>query len=184
MPVSVGSTYKLQSFKHDQSLHRIWAEVTILEENEDCIIVANRRTKVIESNGRYWYTKEPSVSFFYKNHWYNVIGIIKPTGISFYCNLSSPVLYDDEAIKYIDYDLDIKVQPDFSYHVLDWKEYRRHQNEMHYPEAIMDILEAELKHLKLRIESKDEPFKHETIKNLYNTYLRIGAKNNAKRPKN
>ena len=140
MSLSVGSVHRLLSFKHDHSLQRIWTEVTVLEENENYIVVANRRTKVVEANGRYWYTKEPSVSFFFKDHWYNVIGIIKDTGICFYCNISSPVLYDEEAIKYIDYDLDIKVQTDYSYRVLDWKEYRKHRHMMNSPKLLINLL--------------------------------------------
>ncbi len=184
MSLSVGSVHRLLSFKHDHSLHRIWTEVTVLEENENYIVVANRRTKVVEANGRYWYTKEPSVSFFFKDHWYNVIGIIKDTGICFYCNISSPVLYDDEAIKYIDYDLDIKVETDYSYRVLDWKEYRKHRHMMNYPDELCKILEMELKHLKNRIENHDEPFRHETIRFNYDKYLHIGDNDDVERSKN
>ena len=39
---------------------------------------------------------------------------LKKDGVYYYCNLASPALYDREAIKYIDYDLDIKVFPDDS----------------------------------------------------------------------
>ncbi len=38
--------------------------------------------------------------------------MIREKGVSYYCNLASPFLLDDEALKYIDYDLDIKVFPD------------------------------------------------------------------------
>lgn len=174
MNLTIGSLIQLQSFKHDHSLHRIWEEVTILEENDQYIVVANKRTKVIESNGRFWHTKEPSVSFFFKNHWYNVIGIIRPESVSFYCNLSSPVLYDEEAIKYIDYDLDIKVLPDYSYNILDRNEYRKHQRQMKYPENICKILEAELLDLKRRIEAREVPFSHDLILARYQEYLTMG----------
>lgn len=100
---------QIQSYKHDESLHRIWEKATVLEATDEYVIVANKRTKVIESNGRFWHTREPSVTWFYKNHWFNIIGIIKKDSIHFYCNIASPYLIDDEALKYIDYDLDIKV---------------------------------------------------------------------------
>jgi len=176
MSLAVGSRIKLESFKHDHSLHRIWEEVTILEETDEFIVAANRRTKVIEANGRFWFTKEPSVSFFFKNHWYNVIGIIKPNGASFYCNISSPVLYDEEAMKYIDYDLDIKVLPDFTYTVLDRNEYRKHQKQMQYSDQICRIIEAELQNLKDRIEARKDPFRQELIHEKYHQYLQIGEK--------
>ncbi len=161
----------LHSYKHDQSLHRVWKNETILEETDEYYIVANKKTRVIESNGRFWYTKEPSVSVFFKNHWYNVIGIIKKTGICFYCNLSSPILRDMEALKYIDYDLDIKVEEDFSYHVLDKNEYQRHQELMNYPDDIKKILNLELNDLKARIEARGFPFQKELILEWYQKFL-------------
>ncbi len=176
MRLTVGKKIVLQSYKHDQTLHRIWEQATVLEENEEFIVVANKRTKVIESNGRYWYTKEPSVSYFYKHRWFNVIGIIKPTGVSYYCNISSPTLVDDEAIKYIDYDLDVKVIVDGTVSVLDRNEYKKHQRVMNYPESICDILEKEMELLKDMIHAKVEPFKPEHILDWYNKYLSIASK--------
>ena len=173
MKLSVGSKIVLQSYKHDQSLHRIWEQATVLEENDDFIVVANKRTKVIEANGRYWYTKEPSVSYFYKNRWYNVIGIIKPTGVSYYCNISSPTLVDDEALKYIDYDLDVKVIVDGTYTILDRNEYKKHQRIMNYPESICKILESEMEDLKERIKNKEEPFQTNCIMDWYAMYLKL-----------
>jgi len=173
MNVPVGSKIVLQSYKHDSSLHRIWEQATVLFEDDELIVVANRRTKVIESNGRFWYTKEPSVSYFFKNHWYNVIGILKEDGVSYYCNLSSPILVDEEALKYIDYDLDIKVVLDGSFTILDRNEYRKHQRLMNYPEDICQILESEMEDLQKRIEAKQEPFQQTKILAWYDKYLSL-----------
>lgn len=161
---------QIHSYKHDESLHRIWEKVTILESNDDCIIVANKRTKVIESNGRFWHTREPSVTWFFKHHWFNVIGIIKKDGIHFYCNIASPYLVDEEALKYIDYDLDIKVIDDFSYNVLDRNEYNKHKERMDYPTDLKRILEKELTVLKGMIEKREEPFSKELVKKYYTIY--------------
>ena len=38
-------------------------------------------------------------------------------------------LCDEEALKYIDYDLDIKVYPNGKYHLLDEDEYEQHMNQ-------------------------------------------------------
>ncbi len=163
----------LHSYKHDQTLHRVWKSETLLDENDEIIIVANQRTRVVEANGRYWYTKEPSVSFFFKDHWYNVIGIIKQNEIQFYCNLSSPILMDQEALKYIDYDLDIKVDGKFKYNVLDRNEFNRNQERMAYPEEIKQILMLELQDLKDRIERRDFPFDAKTVRYWYQEFLKV-----------
>ena len=49
--------------------------------------------------------------------------MLREEGVYYYCNLSSPFAYDSEALKYIDYDLDIKVYPDMTYTLLDEDEY-------------------------------------------------------------
>lgn len=167
----VGKNLQIQSYKHDETLHRIWEKATVVDHEDDFIIVVNRRTKVIESNGRFWHTREPSVTWFFTKHWYNVIGIIKKDGIHFYCNIASPYLIDDEALKYIDYDLDIKVVDDFSYSILDRNEYNKHKAKMKYSNELKEILENELLQLKRLIENREYPFSHKLVLEYYNKYL-------------
>ena len=169
----IGRKVVIHSYKHDKSLHRIWKNAIILDENEELIIVANKRTKVVESTGRFWFTKEPSVAFFFKNHWYNVIAILKQGVVNYYCNLGSPVFQDEEAIKYIDYDLDLKVDSELNYKILDIHEYKLHQEKMQYPEDIKLILAKEMLDLKSRIDQKDIPFNSSLVLDLYNKFLSI-----------
>lgn len=177
MELKKGDTTIIQSYKHDKSLHRIWKTERVIENNDDYIIVANKRTKVVESNGRFWYTKEPSISFFFKHHWYNVIAIIKKKTITFYCNMASPAYIDDEAIKYIDYDLDLRVEGDFTYRVVDVYEFKAHSKEMNYTDKITKILAKETLDLRTRIDKRDFPFNHDLIRKLYNQFIRIEEEN-------
>ena len=168
--MKIGDKIILHSYKHDKSLHRVWKSEVILAEDDEMIIVANRKTRVVEANGRFWYTKEPSVSFFFKKHWFNVIGILQKDDICYYCNIASPILRDEEAIKYIDYDLDIKVIGDFSYNVLDVNEYGRNQKTMNYSEEIKEILISEMEVLKSKIENREFPFKKKYVYEWYNKF--------------
>lgn len=171
MNVSINEDIQIQSYKHDESLHRIWEKATVLEKTEEGIIVANKRTKVIESNGRFWHTREPSVTWFYKEHWFNIIGIIKKDEIHYYCNIASPYVLDEEALKYIDYDLDIKVLDDYSYNILDRNEYNKHKERMDYPKELKQILEKELQKLKQMIENRIGPFSHQVVEDYYKRYI-------------
>lgn len=173
MEFNVGDNIIMHSYKHDKTLHRIWKNETIIENNDKYIVVANKRTRVVEANGRYWHTREPSVSFFFKDHWYNIIAILKRKKITFYCNLASPVLIDDEAIKYIDYDLDLRVDGDFSYRVVDIYEFKTHSKKMDYSNRLTNILAKETLHLRSRIDKRDFPFNHDLIRKLYNKFIRI-----------
>ena len=170
MSLNIGDRLTIQSYKHDTHLHRIWTRARILEYSEEHIIVANKRTRVIESTGRFWHTREPSVVWFFKNHWFNIIGIIRDHGIFYYCNIASPYVIDDEALKYIDYDLDVKVFPDYSFKVLDRKEYNLHKQKMEYPEELRGILETELEKLKHMVEARIGPFSEGEVMRQYERY--------------
>ena len=85
-------------------------------------------------------------------------------GIYYYCNLSSPFVCDEEALKYIDYDLDIKVYPNGKYHLLDEDEYEQHMNQMNYPHDIDIILRRNVDILQQWIEQKKGPFAPDFIK--------------------
>jgi len=176
MKLSTGMTVPIHSYKHDQKLHRIWKKAVVLEQTQTMLVTANYRTRVIECDGRSWHTKEPAICYFYNDLWFNIIGMLKKDGVYFYCNLSSPYLYDGEAIKYIDYDLDIKVFPDGSYMLLDEREYKDHSKEMEYPQDIMDIIESQRQELIRRIEYREKPFCLTDIHHYFEQYKSIAKK--------
>ena len=167
MELTKGMSVSIQSYKHNQQIHRVWKNTRIIEKSDNLLLTAHKKTRVIESNGRTWYTKEPALCYFYDNLWFNVIAMFKKDGIYYYCNLSSPYLYDKEAVKYIDYDLDVKVFPDGTYRILDENEYKFHLKKMEYPEEIQNIIEEELKTLINKIENGVAPFNLVDVKNDY-----------------
>ena len=64
----IGERYIIHSYKHDGSIHRAWDEAVLLDECDDYLVFGNDRTKVIESDGRSWKTKEPAIMYFFKNN--------------------------------------------------------------------------------------------------------------------
>ena len=82
--------------------------------------------------------------------------MLREDGVYYYCNLSSPFVFDNNAIKYIDYDLDIKVFPDMSYTLLDEDEYELHRKEMSYPDVIDKILKRNVDKLISWIQQKED----------------------------
>lgn len=161
----------IQSFKHDKSLHRTWSQAYVIESNEQRIVAITDRSWVIESDGRRWLTREPAICFFYPDRWYNVICMIRKTGIHYYCNLASPSINDEEALKYIDYDLDVKVNPLWEYTILDEDEYEEHSKKMQYSKQLDHIIRKQMDILIDDIKKQKSPFDHYEIKNLYQKYL-------------
>lgn len=168
---SEGETIQIHSYKHDGHIHRVWEETVVLKGTKTVLIGGNDRTVVTEADGRTWITREPAICYFHSQHWFNIIGMLREDGIHYYCNLSSPFALDDEALKYIDYDLDIKVFPDLSYVILDEDEYEEHRKLMGYPDVIDKILKMNMEKLILWIRQRKGPFAPDFIDTWYERYL-------------
>lgn len=166
-----GQPMKIKSYKHNGQLHRIWQETTVLKATSTRVIGANDKTLVTESDGRSWNTREPAICFFYTKHWFNVISMLRSDGIHYYCNISSPFVYEGDAVKYIDYDLDVKVFPDMTYTLLDEDEYDLHSSEMNYPSVLDKILWDNVEELTHWIRQRKGPFSHDQVEQLYELFL-------------
>lgn len=166
----IGSHYLIHCYKHNKQLYKVYEEAVLLDVKDNCFIFGNDRTKVYESDGRSWRTREPAIMYFFTDKWYNVIGQYKKDGIQYYCNMASPFLIDGNAIKFIDYDLDLRVFSDGSFKILDRGEYNFHKHQMHYPQDIDKIVKDELSNLIDISRNKEWPFIHDDIKKYYDIY--------------
>ncbi len=171
--IKVGDELKIHCYKHNGRFHRGWEEALVLHIDEEKIIVGNNKTKVVESDGRSHKTKEPAVIVFYKEKWYNVFGQLKKKGLFYKCNIATPYLIDDNVIKFIDYDLDLKVFPDGSFKVLDRNEYKYHKKIMNYSDDLDKVLKFELSNL-IDLKRKEiGPFEKGLIEEYYKKYCEI-----------
>lgn len=134
--VRIGDRYQIQCYKHNGKIHRSWDEAVVLDIKDDYIVFGNNKTEVIESAGNTWRTKEPAIMYFFKNRWFNVIAQIKKDGIYYYCNIATPYIIEDKTIKYIDYDLDLRIYPTGEYKILDKMEYMYHKEVMKYSKKL------------------------------------------------
>lgn len=160
----------IQAYKHNEELHREWSHSYILEDNDDYFVAASIRASVVESDGRKWHTKEPAIFILPKDKWFNVIAMLKEDGVGYYVNIASPTIYDKGFLKYIDYDLDIKLYGDGTVRLLDVSEYRKHAEEQSYPDDIKEILEKSVNHIYELIKEKKFPFEDEKIEQYFKQF--------------
>ena len=151
--IKVGDRLTIHCYKHNGKIHRSWDEATVL--------------------GRSHKTNEPAVMFFYKRKWFNIIGQLKPFGLFYYCNIATPYLIDDGIIKYIDYDLDLRVFPDGGFRVLDKNEYKYHKKIMNYSNELDMILKKELSNLIDMKRHNVGPFAKGIVENYYLQYQKL-----------
>lgn len=177
MNIKIGDTLVIHCYKHNGMIHKSWKSAVVLEANDDFIVLGNENVLVTKQDGRTWHTKEPAIMFFYKKRWYNIIAQLKSNGIFYYCNIASPYVIDCDVLKYIDYDLDLRVFPDGSFKILDRGEYNYHKNKMKYSDDIDYVLKKELSRLIDMAREKTGPFQKELIERYHKQYDEIKAKN-------
>ena len=142
-----GDRLQIQCYKHDGKVHRCWDEAVLLDVKKDYMVFGNERTLVTEAQGNTWRTKEPAIMYFFKDRWYNIIVQLKKDGITYYCNIASPYIIEDDTIKYIDYDLDLRIFPNGCFKILDREEYKYHKKKMNYSDNLDIVIRSALSEL-------------------------------------
>ena len=177
---------KVQAYKHDGLLHRQWSPAFLVEETDDYWALASRASMVTESDGRKWVTKEKAVFLLFKHQWMNVIAMFKSEkDICYYVNIASPTLFDKGYLKYIDYDLDVKLYPDGVERTLDESEFVRHVQTYGYPVELQKVIKKSMNDVKRMIAEKEFPFRNEEIYRLFERFSEMNRpmkpnKNNVK----
>lgn len=171
--ICIGDKLQIQCYKHDGNVHRCWEEAIVLDETKDYIVCGNDRTLVTRSEGVTWRTKEPAIMYFFKNEWYNVVVQLKNDGIYYYCNIASPYIIEEETIKYIDYDLDLRIFPSGDYKILDRMEYKYHKKIMNYSDDLDIAIKNGLDDLITRYKNGSKIFDSKANYEYHDKYVQI-----------
>lgn len=173
MKLNLGDIVKIHCYKHNGVIYKTWDNAIVLDVAKEYLVLANNNALVTKKDGRKWHTKEPAIMFFYKDRWFNVIAQFKKNGLFYYCNIASPYIIDSGVLKYIDYDLDLRVFPDGAFRVLDRNEYNYHKKLMNYPPEVNEIIKSELTAL-IEMKRKGEgPFDKYFVNNYYKFFRKI-----------
>lgn len=171
--ISIGDRLQIQCYKHNGKIHRAWDEAVVLDVKKDYIVFGNNKTKVTESEGNIWKTKEPAVIYFFRDRWFNVIAQLKKDGVYYYCNIATPFIIEDNTIKYIDYDLDLRVFPTGDYKILDELEYKYHKRIMNYSKDLDFVIKNSLNDLIKLYKSHFIVFDSQANYSYYERYQKI-----------
>lgn len=173
--MKVGSKFIIHGYKHNGKLYKTWDEAIYIGETDEFYVFGNNKVEVSKSYGQSWRTKDPAVLFFFKNEWFNVIAQLKKTGLFFYCNIASPVIIEEKekVIKFIDYDLDLRIFPDGTYKILDKSEYELHKRKMNYSKDLDEIINYYLLKLVKKFNNNDLIFDKKNIDIYSKKYFEI-----------
>ncbi|SFE75582.1 hypothetical protein SAMN05216378_3960 [Paenibacillus catalpae] len=165
----------IKSFKHDGHIHRTWQRnylvptdrLAPVHRDQNIIVLINRQTPILESDGKQWISRVPAVSFFIPGEWFNVVALLEDSGIRYYCNIASPPYLQGDVLTYIDYDLDVIRTTDGNRYVVDQDEYQMHKLAYHYPQMVEDKVQQGLSALLKRMDEGAVPFQDEIVQGYY-----------------
>ncbi len=179
--ICIGDLYEIQCYKHNGKIHRAWDEAVVLDIQKNYMVFGNNKTKVTEADGITWRTKEPAIMYFFKDRWYNIIAQMKKDGIYFYCNIATPFILEEGKIKYIDYDLDLRIFPKGDFKVLDKLEYEYHKKIMNYSKELDIVIKNALSELINAYKNNEIMFRNNINLNYLNQYLILKGEKNSKK---
>jgi uncharacterized protein len=101
-----------------------------------------------------------TVEYYWQDKWYNVFRFLGDAGETrfWYCNINLPPIIESSSITYVDLDLDVLVQTDGSYQILDSDEFAHHAQMFQYPPEVEESAQQALTELISRLEVRQFPF--------------------------
>ena len=146
--------------KYDGTEHRRW-EADLVEQTESLVVLEGVFEGEVDHHlmGRI-NNGTSSVEYYWGDRYYNVFRLTEPTGTfrSFYCNIGTPAELADGVLTYVDLDIDVLVEADFSYRVIDLDDFEANVVEHEYPAEIQTRAHEALAELISLIETRQFPF--------------------------
>ena len=150
----------VHSCKHDGRVHRSWPARVARREDSLIVLDAFFAEEVRHPLIGTIEAGTLSTEFFWTDRWYSVFRFRKPSGelLKFYCNINTPPTLESGVLTFVDLDVDVLVQPDYSFEVLDEEEFERHAELYQYPDAYRVKVQEALDEVRRLIERRQFPF--------------------------
>lgn len=147
-------------FKHDGAEHRRW-HARIVRQVGSLIVLEGE----FESDVQHHLLGEirhgtRTIEYYWLDRWYNVFRFLNDDGTTrlYYCNVNSLPTLADGVLSYIDFDIDILVQPDLSHQILDLEEFAANAARYGYTEEERQSVQAAVADVIAMIRNRQSPF--------------------------
>lgn len=161
----------IQAYKYDGTLYRQWNGAKLIKNDEDYLVLFLKKTKVKETEKQKWVISNPCLWFFSKKYFFNYTLNIREGKFYFYVNIASPVFVEDNTVKYIDFDYDIKSYPDRYFSIVDQREFNIN-SEKWYSKELKEIIYQNISILTEIVVKKNHYFDYAKIRRILN-YLEM-----------
>ncbi|MBU4690337.1 DUF402 domain-containing protein [Mycoplasma sp. ES3157-GEN-MYC] len=136
----LGAIVNVQAYKYNGYLYRQWNGVKVIRNTDDHFALFIYKTRVAETEKSSWVYREPVIWFMPKHENYNALIMLKKKHNYIYVNMASKPIYEDNTIKFIDFDLDIKSYPKRELAIVDRDEFAHNSKKYEYPESLKKII--------------------------------------------
>lgn len=155
-----GKSILVRALKYDGSVHRSWPAQVLSQDASLVVLDAKFPVEIVHELLGTIASGTHSLEYYWLDRWYNVFRFAQPDGKlrNYYCNVNVPAKFDGETLSYVDLDLDILVDPDFSYRVLDVEDFERNARLYGYTEDVKANARQALTELVSMIETRAFPF--------------------------
>ena len=146
--------------KYDGTEYRRW-EATLAQRDESLIVLDAAFADDVRHNLLGNISRGTrTIEYYWLDRWYNIFRFLESDGTTklYYCNVNMRPEISRGILSYIDLDLDILVQPDFSYQVLDLEEFEANAARYGYTDQVKRQAHGALAELVLMIENRQFPF--------------------------
>ena len=153
----------VHAYKYDGLLHRTWDAELLRREGSLVVLDAKFSEEISHDLLGTIASGTHSLEYYWLDRWYNVFRFAQPDGKlrDFYCNVNVPATLEGEVLSYIDLDIDILVQPDFRYQVLDLDEFEKNSELYDYSAEVRQNAHRAVSELITMIEARAFPLQSE-----------------------
>jgi protein associated with RNAse G/E len=154
------SPIEVRVYKYDGLLHRTWPAELLRQEGSLIVLDAKFADEVTHDLLGTIASGTLSLEYYWLDRWYNVFRFVEPDGTlrNYYCNVNVPPTFDGETLSYVDLDLDILVEPDLSYRILDVEDFERNAEDYGYSVEVQANARRAVDELVRMIETRAFPF--------------------------
>ena len=150
----------VQVLKYDGSESRRWTAtiartegpMIVLDAEFDCDVQHHLLGEILRGTR--------TVEYYWLDRWFNVFQFLDNEGGTrlYYCNVGAPPKVEGDVLSYVDLDLDLLVQPDLCYQLLDTEEFATNAERWSYSAETRRQAAASVAELESMIRKRQFPF--------------------------
>ncbi len=155
-----GGHISVHARKYDGRLHREWRARLVAQSGALIVVEGEFAEEIRHPQLGIIRPGTHSTEYYWTDRWYSVFRFREPWGAlrNYYCNVNQPARFEGELLSFVDLDIDVLVEPDFTHRVLDEDEFALHAELFAYPDEVRARVRDALVELHALIDHRRFPF--------------------------